>query len=349
MNAPCPLLPDINRVFSAADVNALGKDRGPKFYELSLCYAQSQCCAGFPAQAMLQVNRAFACCLSNEEPVLQRWPLPYRVMAWLMMNRRNDQFIGNPRRHFQHLATRMVEPHKELRTWRAWACWYIAKALLPESDFPGDMKQIREEGVIEPTFAVIATKLRELSPADDEARWREALAYADIDMLASHAVNFEIISADKLPLVQQLAHSIWPRVYPAIISVEQIDYMLRQRYELAVLHDDLVRGVIYALIHRDAEAVGYIAIEPRNGDVFLHKLYLLPEVSGQGIGAAALQWVEAQALAHFRSALRLVVNKRNVQAIRAYLRAGFIFEHDVITDIGEGFVMDDFAMVKRLD
>lgn len=349
MNAPCPLLPSIDRVITAADVHVLGKDRGPTFYELSLQYAQSQWCAGFPAQAMLQVNRALACALPKDEPVMQRWPLPYRVMAWLMMNRRDDQFIGNPRRHFQHLATRMVEPNKDLRTWRAWACWYLAKGLLPEAEFPGDMRQIREEGIVEPTFATIAAKLRELSPADDEARWREALEFAQVALPASPEVRIEGVGAAELPVVRDLAHAIWPRVYPSIITVAQIDYMLRQRYELPVLRDDLARGVIYALIRLNDEPVGYIGIELRAEDLFLHKLYLQPEASGLGIGAKALQWVEAQARSEYRSAIRLVVNKHNTQAIRAYLRNGFEFERDIITEIGEGFIMDDFAMVKRLD
>jgi hypothetical protein len=47
--------------------------------------------------------------------------------------------------------------------------------------------------------------------------------------------------------------------------------------------------------------------------------------------------------------LRLFVNKHNVQAVRAYLRQGFVFDQDVITDIGDGFVMDDFVMVKHLE
>jgi GNAT superfamily N-acetyltransferase len=335
-------------VITAADVHALGKDRGPAFYELSLHYAQSQWCTGLPAQAMLQVNRALACALSKEEPVMQHWPLPYRAMAWLMMNRRDDQFIGNPRRHFQHLATRMVEPNKELRTWRAWACWYLAKGLLPETEFPGDMKQIRDESVVEPTFAMIASKLSELSPADDEARWREALEFAQVAVPASPEVKIEVAGEAELSVVRDLAHAIWPRVYPSIITMAQIDYMLRQRYELPVLCDDLARGVIYALIRLNKEPVGYIGIEPRTDDLFLHKLYLLPEASGHGIGAKAIQWVEAHARLQHRSAVRLVVNKRNAQAIRAYVRCGFEFERDVVTDIGEGFIMDDFAMVKRL-
>ena len=54
INAPCPFLPDTDRVIKAAEIVALGKDRGPVFYEASLRYGQSQWRTGFPAQALLQ-------------------------------------------------------------------------------------------------------------------------------------------------------------------------------------------------------------------------------------------------------------------------------------------------------
>ena len=351
INDPCPLLPEVDRVFKATDIHALGADRGPVFYETSLLYAQSQWRVGLPAQAMLQLNRAFATCLSMEEPVLQRLPLPYHAMAWLMQNRQEGLFIGNPRRHFQHLATRMVEPHKELRTWRAWACWYMSKVILPEDEHPADLKQVRQEGVIKPTFFNIRENLLRLSPANDAAMWLEALAGTGFQLPETADVTFEVIGSSRLSHVQELAHIIWPKVYPGIISHEQIDYMLRLRYDLDVLTADVEsRGICYALIEQQNQVVGYVAFEPRPDleEAFLHKLYLLPEAAGKGAGAAALNWVSEQVSALGLKRLRLFVNKRNAPAVRAYLRNGFVFEQDVVTDIGNGFVMDDFEMMKPL-
>ncbi len=67
---------------------------------------------------------------------------------------------------------------------------------------------------------------------------------------------------------------------------------------------------------------------------------------GRGIGARALRWVEDAARARGLSCIRLRVNRRNSPAIRAYVRAGFSFEPRSCTDIGGGFVMDDFVMAK---
>jgi diamine N-acetyltransferase len=42
----------------------------------------------------------------------------------------------------------------------------------------------------------------------------------------------------------------------------------------------------------------------------------------------------------------LAVNKRNVNAINAYLKHGFRIAEAVVKEIGGGFVMDDYVMEK---
>jgi GNAT superfamily N-acetyltransferase len=352
-NDPCPYLPAVERVWKSADISSLGEDRGPRFYHASLQYAQSQWRCGLPGQALLQINRSLVCYLTTEE---MSWPLAYRAVAWLLAQRSDAQFIGNPRRHFQHLATRMVEPHKELRTWRAWACWDLARSMLPEAAFPADMKQIRSEGVVEPTRERIREKLNQLSPADDVARWEEALELAASEGWADlrptqpdTAPRIEVIDAAQLHLVRELAERIWPTVYPTIITQEQIRYMLDLMYSPAALNRDISEhGVTFALIHDGDALVGCMGCGPEDGAFHLHKLYLLPTSAGRGIGAVALTWVMERALRTGFTSVKLRVNKHNHKAIRAYLRSGFTFEKDVVADIGGGFVMDDYVMVRHL-
>ncbi|MDB6135803.1 MAG: hypothetical protein JWM59_4046 [Verrucomicrobiales bacterium] len=176
---PCPFLPVPEGILTAASVQALGEDRGPDFYLAALNYAQSLWLQGFPARAILLMNRAMGCGLEGREPVLMQWPLPYFGMVWLLRNCRPEQFIGNPRRHWQHLATRMSGPRAELRTWRAWACWRIACIVRP--DDPADEKQIAEEDVREPGEETIADRLTLLGHPGEVVLWREALEYAGED------------------------------------------------------------------------------------------------------------------------------------------------------------------------
>ncbi|HSJ03022.1 MAG: GNAT family N-acetyltransferase [Verrucomicrobium sp.] len=350
---PCPFLPVINRPYTANDIHDLGRDRSSTFYNTALHYAQSLWLEGFPAKSLLLVNRALSCWLP-EVSLKVPGESPYHAVAWLLQNRPPGFFVGNPRRHYQHLATRMVEPHKTLRTWRAWACWYLSKHLLSESEFPSDEKQIREELIVEPTRDEIARQLTALSPQDDCAAWLEALAWAGESWqpVATSEVVVTPVSETDLPIVQALAHRIWRAVYPAIISTEQIDYMLEQMYSLPHLQEEmLTHGVRYRLISAGGnDAAGFLAWQSMADDesACLHKLYLLPELHGKGLGARALQFVMDEAKAAGAKKLRLRVNRENRGAIRAYLRQGFAFEEDLCTDIGGGFVMDDHVMVREL-
>lgn len=169
---PCPHLPIPAQVLNSEHTRRLGRERGPAFYLAALEYAQSLWLQGFPARSLLLINRALGADMCGVEPVMQAWPLPYAAAAWVMAHRSEDQFAGNPRRHYQHLATRMVEPRKELRTWRAWACWHLACTIFPE--YPADEKQIAEEGVIEPDKATIFRELTRLGHAGEAELWSRA-------------------------------------------------------------------------------------------------------------------------------------------------------------------------------
>jgi ribosomal protein S18 acetylase RimI-like enzyme len=158
-----------------------------------------------------------------------------------------------------------------------------------------------------------------------------------------------VLEAD-VPLVHALACRIWRAYYPAVIPPEQIEYMLKCMYAPEVIRRELIAGIAWELILREEEAVGYLSFshDLEAGLVQLKKLYVLPALHGLGLGQQVLARVKAQAAAAGAKRVRLTVNKRNVRAIRAYERAGFRIAEASVTDIGNGFVMDDYIMVCDL-
>lgn len=174
VNRPCPHLPKGDSSLSAASLKRLGKDRGAPFYQLALECSQSLWMKGLPAQSILLLNRAFSADLREDEAVLATSPLPYQAMRWIMEERGEEQFIGNPRRHFQHLATRMVEPRRVLRSWRAWACWWYAGEVFPE--LPDDEKQITEEALVLPGAGEILKALETYGLPGEASLWRSGLS-----------------------------------------------------------------------------------------------------------------------------------------------------------------------------
>jgi diamine N-acetyltransferase len=153
-----------------------------------------------------------------------------------------------------------------------------------------------------------------------------------------------------IPLIRQLADRIWRACYPGIISAAQIDYMLGWMYSEERLASDLRNGVRLELVEFAGSAVGYIGTEREaaSGLLRLHKLYLLPECHGSGLGQRLLGHVQQLARDSGCRAVELRVNKSNHRAIRAYERAGFVLREAVVADIGGGFVMDDFIFERAV-
>ncbi len=54
----------------------------------------------------------------------------------------------------------------------------------------------------------------------------------------------------------------------------------------------------------DGERVGYFTVEPREGELRLHHLYLRPQAQGLGVGAWVLDQIKAQGLPITLAALR---------------------------------------------
>ena len=134
--------------------------RGEDFYLDCLEYAHSLWARGLAARALLCLDRAFGAELAGGEAVLAAWPMPYAATAWMMRETPTGVFLGNPRVHFQQ------------RRGRAWACWALARTVLPE--LPPDPRH----EVAEPSLAQIAAELdRHAFPGEAE-QWRRVLAAA---------------------------------------------------------------------------------------------------------------------------------------------------------------------------
>ncbi len=172
-------------------------------------------------------------------------------------------------------------------------------------------------------------------------------------MIVEDQLKPQIIPATEadLPAISGLAGIVWRACYPGIITRAQIDYMLARMYALDVLRDEIrSQGIRYDLLLVDGKPAGFSSCGPtaEPGVIKLHKLYLLPELHGRGLGSRLMQHVEREVRTLGGRRLILTVNKRNARAIAAYRRNGFGIAESVVTDIGGGFVMDDYVMAKDL-
>lgn len=156
-------------------------------------------------------------------------------------------------------------------------------------------------------------------------------------------------SSAELETVGKLADEIWHEHYASILKAEQIDYMVKKFQSPDAITEDIQhKGYIYYLAHANGAPAGYCAIQPENGgkSVFLSKIYVKKEFRGQKLATRFLQTVLEKMKPMGCEKLWLTVNKYNENSIAAYKKLGFNIEDSMVTDIGGGFVMDDYKMSR---
>jgi diamine N-acetyltransferase len=165
----------------------------------------------------------------------------------------------------------------------------------------------------------------------------------------SGAITIERVTAEDVEAVAALAREIWVAHYTSIITLAQIDYMLEQRYAADVMRAELRRDdICWDKLLVDGAMVGFSSyfLVAEASAMKLDKLYVHPAHQRCGYGGKLIERVLAVAKQRSCATLLLAVNKNNRQAIDAYLKHGFRIGESVVKDIGDGFVMNDYIMVK---
>ncbi|PIA80375.1 GNAT family N-acetyltransferase [Gaetbulibacter sp. 4G1] len=150
-------------------------------------------------------------------------------------------------------------------------------------------------------------------------------------------------------LIEELADVIWRKHYIPITGIGQVEHMLK-KYQSAEAISKQVEdeGFEYFILRYDKTPVGYISIRKEEGKLFLSKIYVLSEYRGKKIGKTAMQFIEEKAKAYGLKTIMLTVNKNNTNSIKAYEKLGFINVCALVKDIGNGYVMDDYQMEKKV-
>ncbi len=148
--------------------------------------------------------------------------------------------------------------------------------------------------------------------------------------------------------VSELAEQIWRSHYPGIISDGQIDYMLRQLYAPESLKQQLKNGEKrFRLAEVDADPVAFIVVTlPEEDMLFINSFYVEDSYRNKGVGSRLLQDTIARYPEIRR--VRLHVNRNNENSIAYYQRRGFANIGERDSDIGGGFIMQDFIMQREL-
>lgn len=163
----------------------------------------------------------------------------------------------------------------------------------------------------------------------------------------------EIILAEEtshIKVIEKLAYNIWNQHYIPIIGKTQVDYMVSKFQSAKAIMEQIEEGYQYFLVQYNSKPAGYFAIlaDRSNNTMFLSKLYVDNVYRRNGIGRACISYIEDICKKFDLNSIWLTVNKDNIDSIMAYEKMGFKKIDKIVTDIGDGFVMDDYKMEKLL-
>ncbi|MBQ8178467.1 MAG: GNAT family N-acetyltransferase [Clostridia bacterium] len=156
-------------------------------------------------------------------------------------------------------------------------------------------------------------------------------------------IELQKVQFNQLEELSALASKVWHEAYDVLLGLSQVDYMVESFQSKQAFENQLESGYEYYFIIGDGMRCGYVGIVQEKDKMFLSKLYLKAEHYGRGIAQTVLNMLKEESKARGLKSIYLTVNKGNGRAIKAYERFGFIQTDSIVTDIGRGFVMDDYV------
>ncbi len=151
--------------------------------------------------------------------------------------------------------------------------------------------------------------------------------------------------------IKNLAYSIWPDTYGAILSKTQLDYMLAKFYSAEMLNENYnSKNHRFLLAKEGNQNLGFASYEHNYNlkqVTRIHKIYVLPQTQGKGIGKILMDKIEDLAKSNDSQRLSLNVNRSN-NALIFYQKVGFAIVGEEDIELEHGYLMEDYIMEKPL-
>lgn len=142
-----------------------------------------------------------------------------------------------------------------------------------------------------------------------------------------------------------LAKQIWHEYFITLISKEQIEYMVTKFQSYEALYKAInEEHYTYFLAYEEQTLIGFCGVKPDKSRLFLSKLYIQKDNRGKGYASLLLKKAIDYGNALHLNAIYLSCNKHNHHSLAIYKQKGFLQIDAVQTDIGQGFIMDDYIL-----
>ncbi|MDD4921716.1 MAG: GNAT family N-acetyltransferase [Bacteroidales bacterium] len=164
-------------------------------------------------------------------------------------------------------------------------------------------------------------------------------------------ITFQQATTKDIDLLRHIAEKTWFVTYRDMLSQEQMDYMFDMMYSPESINKQMtVLNHVFYLAFQDEKPLGYVSVEQQEETLFhLHKLYIMPEGQGKGLGRKLMEKAYHFAKEHSNGkecALELNMNRDN-PALHFYEKMGMHISARGDFEIGNGYYMNDYIL--RID
>ena len=169
--------------------------------------------------------------------------------------------------------------------------------------------------------------------------------------LGNKMISIQKNTDNNFTSIRAIAAAVWPIAYGAILSKEQLDYMMEMMYSVSALQEQANSNGNHFIIATENEIpVGFASYEFNYNETDktkIHKIYVLPSQQRKGIGKLLIDYISSEAILNNQMGLLLNVNRNN-EAQYFYKKLGFSVFYEEVIAIGNGYVMDDYVMEKSI-
>lgn len=152
--------------------------------------------------------------------------------------------------------------------------------------------------------------------------------------------------------IQSIAYKTWPLTYGDFISPERLNFLLEILFEeRSIKNQMLEKKYKFFIADENDQPIGFVSIEENfnsENQVMIHKLYILPDWQGKGLGKIIIDFVTSFTSGSGHDVLRLKVFHLNQKAIEFYEHMGFVNQGSEVTKFDDDFSVLDFVMIKKI-
>ena len=147
----------------------------------------------------------------------------------------------------------------------------------------------------------------------------------------------------------EFAQNVFIDYYTDLIGIKQSVYMAEKFLSQDVIRKLIDEGAVFTLVKEGDQILGFYECQKEENRMFLSKLYVDKHYRGKGIGRFMFDDLLNYTRDNNLSRIYLTVNKGNTPSFNIYRHLGFEVIDAVETDIGQGYIMDDYIMQLEID